>query len=243
MCLGGPRMVEGPGQLHPSPDRCSSLTPDTAVISPQDPTLLIGSSLQATCSVHGDTPGATAEGLYWTLNGRRLPPELSRMLNASTMALALANLNGSRQQSGDNLVCHARDGSILAGSCLYVGRKWTTQGQLLGAASPSGEGCESWALWSWAEQWVYWHKLRGMGPQGGHEILEAPIHHPQESWADGTAHVRSVHPPSAPRGGPLAASQQVLLPPVRGQPRPQPPYPLSQSPQRNPSTSAAGPRT
>ncbi|XP_060237964.1 cytokine receptor-like factor 1 isoform X2 [Meriones unguiculatus] len=93
----------------------------TAVISPQDPTLLIGSSLQATCSIHGDTPGATAEGLYWTLNGRRLPPELSRLLNTSTLALALANLNGSRQQSGDNLVCHARDGSILAGSCLYVG--------------------------------------------------------------------------------------------------------------------------
>lgn len=132
MSLGGPRLVEGPGQLHPSPDRCSSLTPDTAVISPQDPTLLIGSSLQATCSVHGDTPGATAEGLYWTLNGRRLPPELSRMLNASTMALALANLNGSRQQSGDNLVCHARDGSILAGSCLYVGRKWTPRGRSWG---------------------------------------------------------------------------------------------------------------
>uniref|UniRef100_A0A8C9JWT6 Cytokine receptor like factor 1 n=1 Tax=Panthera tigris altaica TaxID=74533 RepID=A0A8C9JWT6_PANTA len=93
----------------------------TAVISPQDPTLLIGSSLQATCSVHGDPSGATAEGLYWTLNGRRLAPELSRVLNASTLALALANLNGSRQQSGDNLVCHARDGSILAGSCLYVG--------------------------------------------------------------------------------------------------------------------------
>lgn len=91
------------------------------MISPQDPTLLIGSSLQATCSVHGDPPGATAEGLYWTLNGRRLPPELTRVLNASTLALALANLNGSRQQSGDNLVCHARDGSILAGSCLYVG--------------------------------------------------------------------------------------------------------------------------
>lgn len=94
------------------------------MIRPQDPTLLIGSSLQATCSVHGDTPGATAEGLYWTLNGRRLPSELSRLLNTSTLALALANLNGSRQQSGDNLVCHARDGSILAGSCLYVGRKW-----------------------------------------------------------------------------------------------------------------------
>ncbi|XP_010604841.2 cytokine receptor-like factor 1 [Fukomys damarensis] len=97
------------------------LLADTAVISPQDPTLLIGSSLQATCSVHGDPPGATAEGLYWTLNGRRLPSELSRMLNASTLALVLANLNGSRQQSGDNLVCHAQDGSILAGSCLYVG--------------------------------------------------------------------------------------------------------------------------
>ncbi|XP_012883778.1 PREDICTED: cytokine receptor-like factor 1 [Dipodomys ordii] len=95
--------------------------PDTAVISPQDPTLLVGSSLLATCSVHGDPPGATADGLYWTLNGRRLPPELSRVLNASTLALALAHLNGSRQQSGDNLVCHARDGSILAGSCLYVG--------------------------------------------------------------------------------------------------------------------------
>ncbi|XP_025771673.1 cytokine receptor-like factor 1 [Puma concolor] len=101
--------------------RTDAETSDTAVISPQDPTLLIGSSLQATCSVHGDPSGATAEGLYWTLNGRRLAPELSRVLNASTLALALANLNGSRQQSGDNLVCHARDGSILAGSCLYVG--------------------------------------------------------------------------------------------------------------------------
>ena len=140
MSLGGPRLVEGPGQLHPSPDRCSSLTPDTAVISPQDPTLLIGSSLQATCSVHGDTPGATAEGLYWTLNGRRLPPELSRMLNASTMALALVNLNGSRQQSGDNLVCHARDGSILAGSCLYVGRKWTPRGRSWGQHLPLERG-------------------------------------------------------------------------------------------------------
>lgn len=74
--------------------------------------------------MHGEPPGPTAEGLYWTLNGRRLPPELSRVLNTSTLALALANLNGSRQQSGDNLVCHAHDGSILAGSCLYVGCKW-----------------------------------------------------------------------------------------------------------------------
>ncbi|XP_027708997.1 cytokine receptor-like factor 1 isoform X1 [Vombatus ursinus] len=93
-----------------------------AVIAPQDPTLLIGSSLHATCSVSvsgSDAP--TAEGLYWTLNGRRLAPELSQILNATTLGLALANLNGSKQQSGDNLVCHARDGSILAGSCLYVG--------------------------------------------------------------------------------------------------------------------------
>lgn len=113
------------------------------MISPQDPTLLIGSSLQATCSVHGDPPGATAEGLYWTLNGHRLPPELSRMLNASTLALALANLNGSRQQSGDNLVCHARDGSILAGSCLYVGRKWaprTPRGSSWGQHLPLERG-------------------------------------------------------------------------------------------------------
>jgi hypothetical protein len=118
----GGRCSRDPRCFHPD-RRPPSLTPDTAVISPQDPTLLIGSSLQATCSIHGDPPGATAEGLYWTLNGRRLPPELSRVLNASTLALALANLNGSRQQSGDNLVCHARDGSILAGSCLYVGCK------------------------------------------------------------------------------------------------------------------------
>ncbi|XP_072457722.1 cytokine receptor-like factor 1 isoform X2 [Notamacropus eugenii] len=93
-----------------------------AVIAPQDPTLLIGSSLHATCSVSmsgSDAP--TAEGLYWTLNGRRLAPELSQVLNDTTLGLALANLNGSKQQSGDNLVCHARDGSILAGSCLYVG--------------------------------------------------------------------------------------------------------------------------
>ncbi|XP_060038333.1 cytokine receptor-like factor 1 isoform X1 [Erinaceus europaeus] len=93
----------------------------TAIISPQDPTLLVGSSLQVTCSVLGEAPGTPAEGLYWTLNGRRLPADLSRLLNGSTLALVLSNLNGSQQQSGDNLVCHAPDGSILAGSCLYVG--------------------------------------------------------------------------------------------------------------------------
>lgn len=145
-------MVGGSGWLQPRPDRRSFLTPDTAVISPQDPTLLIGSSLQATCSVHGDPPGATAEGLYWTLNGRRLPRELSRVLNASTLALALANLNGSRQQSGDNLVCHARDGSILAGSCLYVGRKWAPR-------MPRGS--------SWEHRGMN-HGPPGLGLNGGH---------------------------------------------------------------------------
>uniref|UniRef100_F7C8F9 Cytokine receptor like factor 1 n=1 Tax=Monodelphis domestica TaxID=13616 RepID=F7C8F9_MONDO len=109
----------------PAPSRCcpsSAPAANLAVIAPQDPTLLIGSSLHATCSVSvsgSDAP--TAEGLYWTLNGRRLAPELSQVLNATTLGLALANLNGSKQQSGDNLVCHAQDGSILAGSCLYVG--------------------------------------------------------------------------------------------------------------------------
>ncbi|XP_045155178.1 cytokine receptor-like factor 1 [Echinops telfairi] len=120
------RMRRPPASLGPSPKRnfdprLQQDTAHTAVISPQDPTLLIGSSLQATCSVLGDPPRATADSLYWTLNGRRLPADLSRVLNASTLALVLANLNGSRQQSGDNLVCHAHDGSILAGSCLYVG--------------------------------------------------------------------------------------------------------------------------
>lgn len=139
------------------------------MISPQDPTLLIGSSLQATCSVHGDQPGPTAEGLYWTLNGRRLPPELSRVLNTSTLALALANLNGSRQPSGDNLVCHARDGSILAGSCLYVGCKWLLGRSKVALESsislergmdhgPSGSGMDS--------GHTQWHALRGMDPLG-----------------------------------------------------------------------------
>ncbi|KAI1230644.1 Cytokine receptor-like factor 1, partial [Lamprotornis superbus] len=91
-----------------------------AVISPQDPTLLIGSSLVATCTVSPDFP-LKAEDLYWTLNGRRLPAASYAALGPSTLSVALARLNGSRQQSGDNLVCHSRDGGILAGSCLYVG--------------------------------------------------------------------------------------------------------------------------
>ncbi|XP_069646515.1 cytokine receptor-like factor 1 isoform X4 [Haliaeetus albicilla] len=91
-----------------------------AVISPQDPTLLIGSSLVATCTVSPDFH-LKAEDLYWTLNGRRLPAASYAALGPTTLSVALARLNGSKQQSGDNLVCHSRDGGILAGSCLYVG--------------------------------------------------------------------------------------------------------------------------
>lgn len=91
------------------------------MISPQDPTLLIGSSLVATCTVSPDFH-LKAEDLYWTLNGRRLPAASYAALGPTTLSVALAHLNGSKQQSGDNLVCHSRDGGILAGSCLYVGR-------------------------------------------------------------------------------------------------------------------------
>eukprot|EP00076_Gallus_gallus_P007582 XP_003642939.2 cytokine receptor-like factor 1 isoform X2 [Gallus gallus] len=93
---------------------------DPAVISPQDPTLLIGSSLTATCTVSADLR-LRAQDLYWTLNGRRLPAASYAALGPTTLSVALTRLNGSRQQSGDNLVCHSRDGGILAGSCLYVG--------------------------------------------------------------------------------------------------------------------------
>ncbi|XP_015281415.1 PREDICTED: cytokine receptor-like factor 1 isoform X3 [Gekko japonicus] len=91
-----------------------------AVISPQDPTLLIGSSLTASCSVGADS-SLRAEDLYWTLNGRRLPAEAYEVLSATALSVTIPNLNGSQQQSGDNLVCHSKDGGILAGSCLYVG--------------------------------------------------------------------------------------------------------------------------
>uniref|UniRef100_A0A8C2TKF7 Cytokine receptor-like factor 1 n=1 Tax=Coturnix japonica TaxID=93934 RepID=A0A8C2TKF7_COTJA len=93
---------------------------DPAVISPQDPTLLIGSSLTVTCTVSSDLR-LRAQDLYWTLNGRRLPASSYTALGPTTLSVALTRLNGSRQQSGDNLVCHSRDGGILAGSCLYVG--------------------------------------------------------------------------------------------------------------------------
>lgn len=108
------------------------LAADPAVISPQDPTLLIGSSLTATCTVSADFH-LRAEDLYWTLNGRRLPAASYAALGPTTLSVALARLNGSKQQSGDNLVCHSRDGGILAGSCLYVGRRLA---RLRGARHP-----------------------------------------------------------------------------------------------------------
>ncbi|CAM9768700.1 unnamed protein product [Bubo scandiacus] len=70
-----------------------------AVISPQDPTLLIGSSLVATCTVSPDFH-LRAEDLYWTLNGRRLPAASYAALGPTTLSVALARLNGSKQQSG-----------------------------------------------------------------------------------------------------------------------------------------------
>ncbi|XP_053157324.1 cytokine receptor-like factor 1 isoform X2 [Hemicordylus capensis] len=92
-----------------------------ATISPQDPTLLIGSSLMANCSVNADS-SLRAEDLYWTLNGRPLPVETYKVLSATTLSVTLSSLNGSQQQSGDNLVCHSKEGGgILAGSCLYIG--------------------------------------------------------------------------------------------------------------------------
>lgn len=98
---------------------------DPAIISPQDPILLIGSSLTANCSVSADS-GLKAEDLYWTLNGRPLPVETYKVLGATTLCVTLSNLNGSQQQSGDNLVCHSKErGGILAGSCLYIGRTFS----------------------------------------------------------------------------------------------------------------------
>ncbi|XP_017262759.1 cytokine receptor-like factor 1b isoform X1 [Kryptolebias marmoratus] len=91
-----------------------------AVISPQDPVLRIGSSLTATCTP-GPELGLQPSSLYWTLNGVRLPGSTYSVLPPSTLAVTLHGLAGSQQRSGDNLVCHAADGRILAGSCLYVG--------------------------------------------------------------------------------------------------------------------------
>lgn len=92
----------------------------TAVISPQDPVLLMGSSLTATCSLRSAV-NLHAGSLYWTLNGVRVSSSSYSVVSPSTLSVTLHNLSGSRQQSGDNLMCHGADGHILAGSCLYVG--------------------------------------------------------------------------------------------------------------------------
>ncbi|KAL6489948.1 hypothetical protein MHYP_G00002930 [Metynnis hypsauchen] len=91
-----------------------------ASVYPQDPALLIGSSLTATCSVSQDH-GLHAGSLYWTLNGKRLPSSTYSILSPTVLSVTLKNLSGSRQRSGDNLVCHGGSGHMLAGSCLYVG--------------------------------------------------------------------------------------------------------------------------
>uniref|UniRef100_A0A8B9JFP4 Cytokine receptor-like factor 1a n=1 Tax=Astyanax mexicanus TaxID=7994 RepID=A0A8B9JFP4_ASTMX len=84
------------------------------------PALLIGSSLTATCSVSADH-GLHAGSLYWTLNGKRLHSSTYSILSPTVLSVTLTNLSGSRQRSGDNLVCHGGGGHVLAGSCLYVG--------------------------------------------------------------------------------------------------------------------------
>lgn len=91
-----------------------------AVISPQDPVLRIGSSLTATCTLSPEV-NVHAGSLYWTLNGVRLPSSTYSVVSTGTVSVTLQSLSGSRQQSGDNLLCHGADGHILAGSCLYVG--------------------------------------------------------------------------------------------------------------------------
>lgn len=96
------------------------LHPDMAAVSPQDPVLRIGSSLTASCTL-GPELGLMSSSLYWTLNGMRLPSSTYAALNRSTLSVTVHNLNGSQQQSGDNLVCHGDQGHVLAGTCLYVG--------------------------------------------------------------------------------------------------------------------------
>ncbi|XP_048832509.1 cytokine receptor-like factor 1b isoform X1 [Brienomyrus brachyistius] len=100
--------------------RVLSSSTQVATVSPQDPALRVGSSLTATCSISPEL-GLHASTLFWTLNGRRLPSSAYNLLSATTLTVTLDRLNGSRQQSGDNLVCHNSGGHVLAGSCLYVG--------------------------------------------------------------------------------------------------------------------------
>ncbi|KPP66976.1 cytokine receptor-like factor 1 precursor-like [Scleropages formosus] len=97
-----------------------SSSTQVAAIFPQDPALRIGSSLTATCSVSAEL-GIHASSLFWTLNGKRLPSNTYSVLGPAALSVTLDRLNGSRQQSGDNLVCHGSGGHVLAGSCLYIG--------------------------------------------------------------------------------------------------------------------------
>ncbi|XP_061594937.1 cytokine receptor-like factor 1b [Cololabis saira] len=105
--------------LFVAPEALFSST-DVAVISPQDPALHIGSSLTATCEVSPDL-GLHASGIYWTLNGVRVSSSNYSIVSSNVLSVTLHALSGSKQKSGDNLVCHGEDGRILAGSCLYVG--------------------------------------------------------------------------------------------------------------------------
>ncbi|XP_053484312.1 cytokine receptor-like factor 1a isoform X1 [Ictalurus furcatus] len=107
-------MLRAPGA------HCALPSTPMASVHPQDPALRIGASLTATCSV-GTDHGLHAGSLYWTLNGRRLPSNTYSVLSPSVLSVTLSNLSGSRQRSGDNLVCHSGGGHVLAGSCLYVG--------------------------------------------------------------------------------------------------------------------------
>ncbi|GLD73467.1 cytokine receptor-like factor 1 isoform X1 [Lates japonicus] len=93
---------------------------DVAVISPQDPVLRIGSSVTAMCTLSPEL-GLHASTLYWTLNGMRLSSSTYSLVSSDILSITLHGLNGSQQQSGDNLVCHGADGHVLGGSCLYVG--------------------------------------------------------------------------------------------------------------------------
>uniref|UniRef100_A0A3Q1F7W7 Cytokine receptor-like factor 1b n=1 Tax=Acanthochromis polyacanthus TaxID=80966 RepID=A0A3Q1F7W7_9TELE len=121
----GFRGINHQGQLYSSEgsrDRKAfrGFTDKLAVISPQDPVLRIGSSLTASCSLSPDL-GLHASTLFWTLNGLRLSGSSYSVVSSGVLSVTLHRLNGSQQQSGDNLVCHGADGRVLAGSCLYVG--------------------------------------------------------------------------------------------------------------------------
>ncbi|CAL8268351.1 unnamed protein product [Arctogadus glacialis] len=163
-----------------------STTP-VAVIEPQDPALLIGSSLTATCTL-GAGAELQAGALYWTLNGRRLPPSgpappgSPAPLGGRALSVTLRRLNGSRQRSGDNLVCHAGDGRVLAGSCLHVGMPpqkpvnltcWSRNTKDLSCQwSPGGEG-ETFI----PTQYILKYKLRWYGREKECEVYSAGQQH------------------------------------------------------------------